>query len=109
MSEGMLENTNEKQETASYLSYCRKLSPSRSIKCRNVWENVNDTEKEAFEKIVGKGENAGNQHFFPFPQCFLPFLKQSSVLFFGSHLFCCLQCLSNWLLVGWLYWGLMPV
>ena len=27
----------------------------------------------AFEKIVGKGENAGNQHFILFPQCFLPY------------------------------------
>ena len=25
-----------------------------------------------FENIVGKGENAGNQHFLLFPQCFLP-------------------------------------
>ena len=29
--------------------------------------------KKSFENIVGKGENAGNQHFLPFPQCFLPF------------------------------------
>ena len=28
---------------------------------------------KAFENIVGKGENAGNQHFPLFPQCFLPF------------------------------------
>ena len=28
-----------------------------------------------FENIVGKGENAGNQHFLLFPQCFLPVLK----------------------------------
>ena len=26
--------------------------------------------KMPFEKIVGKGENAGNQHFLLFPQCF---------------------------------------
>ena len=25
------------------------------------------------KNIVGKGENAGNQHFLLFPQCFLPF------------------------------------
>ena len=29
--------------------------------------------KKPFENIVGKGENAGNQHFLLFPQCFLPF------------------------------------
>ena len=26
--------------------------------------------KKPFENIVGKGENAGNQHFHPFQQCF---------------------------------------
>ena len=26
--------------------------------------------KNPFENIVGKGENAGNQHFLLFPQCF---------------------------------------
>ena len=30
-----------------------------------------------FEKM-GKGENAGNQHFLLSPQCFLPFPKQIS-------------------------------
>ena len=34
--------------------------------------------REAFENIEGKGENAGNQHFLLFPQCFLPFPKQIS-------------------------------
>ena len=28
--------------------------------------------KKPFENIVGKGENAGNQHFLFFPQCILP-------------------------------------
>ena len=27
-------------------------------------------QKKAFENIVGKGENAGDQHFLLFPQCF---------------------------------------
>ena len=40
--------------------------------------------KGPFENIVGKGENAGNQHFLLFPQCFLPFLTQISV--FHLHL-----------------------
>ena len=34
--------------------------------------------KEPIENNVGKGENAGNQHFLLFPQCFLPFPKQIS-------------------------------
>ena len=33
----------------------------------------NDLEKETFENNAGKGENAGNQHFLLFPQCFLRF------------------------------------
>ena len=34
----------------------------------------NTSGKEAaFENIVGKGENAGNQHFLLFPRCFLLF------------------------------------
>ena len=32
--------------------------------------------KEAFENILGKGENAGNQHFLFFPKYFLSFPKQ---------------------------------
>ena len=30
----------------------------------------------SFENIVGKGENAGNQHFLFFPQCFYPSLHK---------------------------------
>ena len=32
----------------------------------------------AFEKIVGKAENAGNQHLLFFPQCFLPFQTEKT-------------------------------
>ena len=31
--------------------------------------------KKAFENIVGKGENSGNQHFLLYPQCFLLITK----------------------------------
>ena len=48
--------------------------------------------KKPFKNIVGKGVNAGNQHFLLFPQCFLPFPKQISI--FQSHSFCHLQMLS---------------
>ena len=48
--------------------------------------------KKPYENIVGKGENAGNQHFLFFPQCFLPIPKRISV--FKLHLFCRLQMLS---------------
>ena len=32
--------------------------------------------KKPFENIVGKKENAGNQHFLLFPQCFLSYKRQ---------------------------------
>ena len=50
--------------------------------------------KEAFEIILGKGENAGNQHFLLFSKCFLPFPEQ--FLIFDSHLLWRLQVLSIW-------------
>ena len=49
--------------------------------------------KTAFENIVGKGENAGNQHFL-LSQCFLLFPTKISIS--ESELFCRLQMLSVW-------------
>ena len=43
---------------------------------------------------MGNGENAGNQHFLHFPECFLSLQKQISV--FEPDLFCLLQQLSIW-------------
>ena len=34
--------------------------------------------KEVFENILGKGENAGNQHFLLFPKCFLAYQRHES-------------------------------
>ena len=36
-------------------------------------------DKKHFENIMGKGENAGYQHFLLFSQCFLPFPTQISI------------------------------
>ena len=44
--------------------------------------------KKPLENIVGKGENAGYQHFVLFPQFFLLFPKQVSIS--HSHIFFCL-------------------
>ena len=64
--------------------------------------------KLPYKNIVGKGENAGNQHSLLFPQCFLPFpyqifyfsftlilssanafnLDQSKILYLGKELSC---------------------
>ena len=52
--------------------------------------------KKPLENIVGKGENAGNQHLFsPFPQCFFTFPTGISTS--ESHLFCRLQILLIWI------------
>ena len=51
----------------------------------------NDPEKEIFENMEGKGENAGTQHFLLFPQCFLPI--QTTISVFKLLLCCCLQML----------------
>ena len=32
------------------------------------------------ENIVGKGENAGYQHFILLPQCFLPYQRENDKL-----------------------------
>ena len=43
-------------------------------------------EKSSSENIVGKGVNAGNQHFLLFPQCFLLYecnIKMSSANIFN--------------------------
>ena len=50
--------------------------------------------KTPFKNIVGKGENAGDQHFLLFPQCFQPFLKPSFDFFFYPNLLSLLQVLS---------------
>ena len=49
--------------------------------------------RKLFENIVGKGENAGNQHFLLFPRCFLPFPEQT--LIFQSCLCCHLATVLN--------------
>ena len=50
--------------------------------------------KKPLENIVGKGENAGYQHFLLFPQCFEPYQRQKSSV--KLILFCRLQTLSIW-------------
>ena len=40
------------------------------------------------ENVGKKGENAGNQHFSHFPQCFLPLAFQKLFSFFQPYLLC---------------------
>ena len=41
--------------------------------------------KKPYENIVGKGENAGNQHFLLFPQCFLAHQSPKSSVWLNSY------------------------
>ena len=83
-------------QTFTKISYApatlRKMVPSLFTTHSRHLTNL---KKKPFENIVGKGEISRNHHFSLLLQCFLFFPKQSSIS--ESHLFCCLQSLSN----GW--------
>ena len=65
---------NTLQCTVNPISTCVRLSP-HTLYTILEWT--------VSENIVGKEENAGNQHFLLFPQCFLPFKCKISSL---SHI-----------------------
>ena len=50
--------------------------------------------EKAFGNIVGKGENAGNQHFLLFLQCFMSYPKRA-YFFPEAHSICCLRMVST--------------
>ena len=77
----------------------RTCASSTPLTLYHTIPTFNDPLKESLKKkkkknIVGKGENAGNQHFLPFPQCFLAIpkrisvfnLEQCEILSFGKEL-----------------------
>ena len=97
-----IENIVGKEENAGYHNVFKRLFPpvrQKSSLCGNGLTFATQSRllptlrKKPFEKFVGKGENACNQHFLLFPQCFLPFPAQISL--FNSLLFCCLQILKR--------------
>ena len=61
----------EKDYTDEQLSAVKRFAFTLYHTITTLWALY----KRPFENIVGKGENAGNQHFLLFPQCFLPFTK----------------------------------
>ena len=64
--------------------------PAQTLETFTLYNTITTFKKDLkvnpFENMMGKGENAGNQYFLLFPQCFLPFPKQ--MLFFKSGLLC---------------------
>ena len=67
----------------SHSSFCKAGHPSRlwlykqGLTLYHTIPHFNDPKQKTFEIIVGKGENAGNQHFVLFPQCFIVKKKKS--------------------------------
>ena len=57
------------------------------------WERLKTLKKKPFENIVDKGENAGDQHFLLFQQCFLNSFKHFFFMF-ELQVFCHVQMLS---------------
>ena len=49
-------------------------------------------ENKAFENVVGKGENAGKQHFLLFPQCFFFLPYQHKFQFLAPIYFVVCKC-----------------
>ena len=90
----------------------QKASYIGSLKVRIEWKRVKfyttqswlltTLKKEPFESFVRKEENAGNQHFLLFSQCFL--LYQEQILPFESPLICRLQTLSIWTCLKFCRW-----
>ena len=69
----------------------------------NTITNFNDPDEMPLQNIVGKEENAGDQYFFLFPQCFLLFQCQISL--FQLYLNCHLEILSCWFIPFCLFVG----
>ena len=68
-------------------SYVIRVVKSRDCVVKSTTQSRLSTTlyKKPFENIVGKGENAGNQHFLIFTKCFLSVPKQipiSGIYFF---------------------------
>ena len=49
------------------------ISGKKSLNSSKMILNFKNMMEEAFENIVKKEKNAGNQEFLLFPYCFLPF------------------------------------
>ena len=76
------------------LTVCKQRFTPKLLTTRS--QVLTSLKGKAYENIMGKGENADNQHFLLFLQCFQPSSRLSST--FDKYLFCCVQMLS--ILIG---------
>ena len=58
------------------LDKAKILSSDKELTLYHTIPTFNNPEKKPFKNIVGKGENADNQYFLLFSQCFQPCLGQ---------------------------------
>ena len=54
---------------------CPKFDQFKICRLLTLYHTITTLYKKPFENIVGKGENADNQHFLLFPQCFFTLHK----------------------------------
>ena len=54
----------------------RQISQYPRVVCLPHYHTVPTLGKRPFKNIVGKGENAGSRHFFPFPAMFSTLSKK---------------------------------
>ena len=58
---------------------CKTLSSGHGLTLITTQPRLLTTlKKKALENTVGKGENAGNQHFLLFQECFLLYQREKS-------------------------------
>ena len=79
------------REVPEFVFLCLYRSRRNALVLYHTIPTFNDPKEE---NIVGKGENAGYQHFLLFPQRFLPFPTKISI--FDTHLNCRPKLLSIW-------------
>ena len=62
--------------------YCRQMKMGLVLERVSSLPHNHDLTRymRTFENILGKGDNTGNQHFFLFPQCFLPYQTEFIIL-----------------------------
>ena len=92
------------QDPYRFVTHNGHLIPSfsRGVPLQSTWYNSNRNyllpfvtqsrlltafKKKHFEIIEGRGENAGNQRFLLFPQCFIRFLNKISLFFSAAFTF----------------------
>ena len=76
--------------TTLYHAIPHKSLPRNTTQLFTTQSRLLTTPLRTLENIVGKGENAGNQHFLLFSQCFLPSQRQISIL--EPHFFVVCKC-----------------